>query len=88
VELLKKSKAISLFQSLNKCRFVLNIIGYKFHRNEKEFEETNATGGVGLNVLWKYIRAGSSICTLIIFLFTNILTQAFYSGSDYWLQLW
>lgn len=35
-----------------------------------------------------YFSAGSRVLGIIILLCTNIITQALFTGSDYWLQIW
>jgi ATP-binding cassette subfamily C (CFTR/MRP) protein 4 len=51
-------------------------------------EESVASGRVGVGLYWKYISAGSNCFTAFVLVFSNFLTQALYTGSDYWLSFW
>ena len=58
-------------------------------RNQaSNFDESKSSGNISLGLYWKYIRAGSNCCSLSTLVLTNILTQIFFTGSDYWLQFW
>ena len=46
-----------------------------------------------VRISWKFIglldiRAGEGIFEFLIFLFSNIITQFLFTGSDYWLSAW
>jgi len=51
-------------------------------------EEDRSSGEISLKLYWEYIRAGSSIPGVINLIFSNILVQILFSGSDYFLQYW
>jgi len=51
-------------------------------------EEGRSSGQITLALYWKYIRVGSSWWSILFLILTAILTQASFTGSDYWLQFW
>jgi len=54
----------------------------------KVVEEARASGNVKLSLYWKYFQAGSNCCTFSFLIFTNIVTQILFTGSDWWLNFW
>jgi hypothetical protein len=59
--------------------------------NDEKLEdlgEVTMSGSIGFGTYWKYLRIGSNLCLLSFILISNLLTQALYSGSDFWLQFW
>lgn len=39
-------------------------------------------------IYWKYFRSGFGCISFLVFTLVSIVTQIFFSGSDYWLTLW
>lgn len=53
-----------------------------------EKEEARKVGTVSLSLYWKYLRRGIGIFGLIVFILLNLLAQATYIMSDWWLAHW
>ena len=54
----------------------------------KKGEEIKSTGSVKLAVYNEYIKSGAGPLLRFILVFSHIATQAFFSGSDFWLTGW
>lgn len=54
----------------------------------QETEELLAKGSMSKIIYWKYLRSGSPIIVIIIFLFFTIMGQIGSSGCDYWVGYW
>ncbi|XP_032663383.1 multidrug resistance-associated protein 4-like isoform X2 [Odontomachus brunneus] len=54
----------------------------------QETEELLAKGSMSKSVYWKYLRSGSSIIMIIVFLVFAIVGQIGSSGCDYWVGYW
>ncbi|XP_012261830.2 ATP-binding cassette sub-family C member 4-like [Athalia rosae] len=54
----------------------------------KETEELMGKGRVSNSLYWTYFRAGGSIFSIFMVMFTLILGQLASSGTDYWLGFW
>ena len=51
-------------------------------------EEERKAGTVGMKVFYEYFKAGAGIFKFILLVFLNIVAQAAYVGSDWWLSYW
>ncbi|CAG0884511.1 unnamed protein product [Darwinula stevensoni] len=51
-------------------------------------EETRSRGNVSMRIYWDYMRAGAGWFSVILLILTNIITQAVFSASDWWLSHW
>ncbi|RUS91067.1 hypothetical protein EGW08_001195, partial [Elysia chlorotica] len=51
-------------------------------------EEERAQGSVGLKVYVDYFKAGTGLFKFILLVLVNLLAQACYVGSDWWLSRW
>ena len=56
--------------------------------NDDNDEEAGESGNVKWRTYWEYFHAGSTCCTIFLVIFSNVLTQALFTGSDFWLQIW
>jgi hypothetical protein len=68
------------------------VVGVEIGGSEKDEDfgraEVKGKGVVGLKPMWDFLRLGTSLCTLTLLIFGNLLGQVLTSGSDYFLQLW
>jgi len=51
-------------------------------------EEIRESGSVSLSIYWKYLHTGGGYISLIFLVLFFLGAQVFYSGSDYWLNIW
>ncbi|GFN98107.1 multidrug resistance-associated protein 4 [Plakobranchus ocellatus] len=51
-------------------------------------EEERAQGSVGFKVYVDYFRAGTGIFKFLLLILVNVMAQACYVGSDWWLSRW
>jgi ATP-binding cassette subfamily C (CFTR/MRP) protein 4 len=73
------------------CIFILgNLMKLQLY-NEKPVafaEESRSSGTVTFATYCKYFYAGGGFLSIFFLLFLSVVTQFFFSGSDYWLSLW
>lgn len=56
---------------------------------ERVFEsESHELGSVGFSIYWQYLYSGGGYISFIFLIFFFLGAQVFYSGSDYWLNIW
>jgi ATP-binding cassette subfamily C (CFTR/MRP) protein 4 len=53
-----------------------------------EKSESQTTGIVSIKIYWKYFKAGNGILILSLLLLSALTSQAFSTGSDYFLKVW
>ena len=51
-------------------------------------QEASTFSGVALSSYWKYVRSGSGILLLFLFVINCLTTEVLFCVSDYWLKLW
>ncbi|CAG0884515.1 unnamed protein product [Darwinula stevensoni] len=64
------------------------VTGLNNQNSPMQASEITAMGKVRWKVYWDYIVTGTGTLGFVFLLFMNLLTQAAFSGSDYWLSLW
>ncbi len=51
-------------------------------------EESRSTGSVSFSIYWQYFTSGGGIISIFFLILSCLITQALFSGSDYWLSIW
>ncbi|KAK3096011.1 hypothetical protein FSP39_021917 [Pinctada imbricata] len=71
-------------------QFSLASIGTEFEPEpvQTQEEEERKEGTVGLKVYYEYFKAGAGVFKFIILVLLNLIAQAAYVGSDWWLSYW